>query len=407
MTDKSLMDQDIQECPWTFYKELRDEAPVYMDPQLGCAIISRYDDVVQALRSPDIFSTKMAFPKFTSEAVKKLYDEKGHGEMIGVLVQDDPPRHTRFRSLVNLAFTADRVQKMEPYIEGITNSLIDGFIDKGEVDILKEFCMPLPLTVIADQIGVSRDDIWKLREWTNAGVAATVDLMASEDEQIALAEKIIEFQLYFADRIEERRANPQDDMITDLINAEIEGERPLDLPELLAVIQQLLVGGNETTTNGLGAGIMQLIKNPEQAEALRADPSLYTKLPEEVLRIESPVQGLFRMTMEDVEIGGTTLPKGTLCQVRFGSANHDDSRFECPEDFDIERKAVGKHLAFGSGIHLCIGMMLARREMTVGLRAINTRLKNLKLAVPEEELTHVPSVAMRGYTSLPVSFEKR
>lgn len=403
---QSLMDQDVQECPWSFYRKIRDEHPVYVDPKTGFYVITRYEDVVRALRMTDVLSSKVGMQRATSDAVQRVYDEEGYGSMLDTLATNDPPSHTRYRSLVDRAFVAPRVRSMEGYIHEVAHRLIDTFIEDGATDIHRSFSVPLPMTVIADQLGVPRKDMDRFTEWSDATAAVMVDLMASEEEQIAYARSIVEFQHYFVEQIEIRRHDPADDMLSTLIAARVGNERPLDTTELLSVIQHLLVAGNETTTNALSAGIRLLINNPKQAEKLREDRSLYGQAAEEVLRVDSPVQGLFRVALEDVEFSGTKIPQGAVISLRFGCANHDDRRFEDPERFDMGRKNSRRHIAFGQGTHFCIGAMLARSELTIGLQAINERLNNLRLAVPEEELRHVPSLALRGYQALPVAFDK-
>ena len=402
MTFGSLMDPEIQECPWSFHKSLREEAPVYVDPMGGFYVISRYDDVKEAFRNWSGFSSKEGFPRYSSEATERIY-ATGYGDFVDTLTSNDPPSHDRYRNLVNKVFTADHVNKMEGYIQQIVDMLIDGLLDQSSVDIHNEFSMKLPVTVIADQLGVPRDKIGQLKEWTDVAVASSVGLMASDEEHIVFAEKQVEFQHYFVERLEERRKNPKDDLLTDLVQARTEEEKPLTTPELLSVIRTLLVGGNETTTNTLSAGIVQLIKNPAVAEQLRENPDLYPSLVEEVLRIDAAVQGLFRMAMEDMNIGGVDIPKGSICHLRIGSANYDETVYECPEQLRLDRRSK-RHISFGAGIHMCVGAMLARKEITLGLRAVNERLPNLRLDVSEEELEHVPNVALRGFTSLPVSF---
>ncbi len=398
----SLMSPETQECPWDFHKSLRTDAPVYLDPQGGFYVISRYEDVKEAFKNWQGYSSKEGFPRYSSEATERIY-ATGYGDFVDTLTSNDPPSHDRYRSLVNKVFTADRVNRMEAYIQQIVDSLIDNFIDQGRTDIHNEFSMKLPVTVIADQLGVPREKISQLKEWTDVAVASSVGLMASDEDHVRFAEIQVEFQHYFVERLEERRLQPRDDLLTDLVQTRTEEEQPLTTAELLSVIRTLLVGGNETTTNTLSAGIVQLIRNPRIADQLRADPTLYASLVEEVLRIDSAVQGLFRMATQDMNIGGVDIPRGSICHLRIGSANHDEAVYECPGQLRLDRRSK-RHIAFGAGIHMCVGAMLARKEIALGLRAVNERLSNLRLAVPEEALTHVPNVALRGFTSLPVAF---
>jgi cytochrome P450 len=402
---RSLQDPDVQECPWSLYKELRSAHPVYRDPKLGFYVLTRYEDVLAALRMPEKLSSKLGFrPGTTPAEARRIYEEEGFGEQIDTLVSNDPPSHTRFRALVDRAFSPQRVKKMEGYIEGIAHDIIDAFPDGGLLDIHQRFSTMLPLTVIADQLGVSRDHLLKFKEWSDASVAP-LGLMINEQEHIAVAKKLVEMQKYFYERLKERRQNPRDDMLSDLVQARIEGEHSLNPRELLSIIGQLLVAGNETTTSAISAGIMLLIQHPDQAELLHDNPELYTNLAEEVLRIDSPVQGLFRMAVEDIHIANTVIPKGSIVNLRYGAANRDDQRFGSPDKFDVCRKGAGAHLAFGAGIHHCIGAQLARKEIAIGLRVATERLENIRLAVSEDQIEHFPSVILRGYTSLPVSFD--
>lgn len=405
--DFEFLDEAVQECPYDFYKAMREEQPVYQVPGMGFYIVSRYEDVLEALRSPDVFSSKMGFrPGSVPAEAIRIYEEEGYGKEVDTLVSNDPPSHTRFRALVDRAFTPSRVKKMESYIDAIAQELIDSFIEAGEVDIHKQFSIALPLMVIADQLGVPRADMDKFKEWSDAAVLP-LGLIITDEQQIECAKLGVEMQHYFVARFEERRKEPKDDMLTDLVQARIEGEQPLNTEELLSIVQQLLVAGNETTTSAISSGVMLLINNPDQIPILRADRKRYETLAEEVLRAESPVQGLFRMTTRDVEIGGTTIPQGSTVNLRYGSANRDDGRFEGAEKFDVCRKNAGAHLAFGAGIHHCIGAQLARREIIVALRGLVERLDDMELAVPEEDLHHFPSVILRGYTALPIRFKKR
>jgi cytochrome P450 len=406
-SNSSLMDLEVQECPWRLYQELRSEQPLYRDPKLGFYVLTRYEDVLTALRMPDKLSSKLGFrPGRTPDEARRIYEEEGFGEQVDTLVSNDPPSHTRFRALVDRAFSPQRVRGMESYIREIAHDLIDRLPIGSTFDIHEKYSIMLPLTVIADQLGVSRGDLLKFKEWSDASVAR-LGLMIGEEEQIIIAKKLVEMQRYFFDRLEERRLNPRDDMLSDLLTARVDGERPLNTEELLSIISQLLVAGNETTTSAISAGIMLLIDNPSQLETLRANEELYTNLAEEVLRIESPVQGLFRMATEDIEIAGALIPKGSIVNLRYGSANRDDQRFAAPDDFDVGRKGAGAHLAFGAGIHHCIGAQLARKEIAIGLKAIADRLAGLELVVPKNELRHFPSVILRGYTALPVKFSTK
>ena len=406
-SESSLFQPDIQEQPFDYYAWLRHEAPVHHMKDAGMFIVSQYDLVLQALKQPMLFSSKLGFAanRDIPSAAREIYEKEGYGVQVNTLVSNDPPDHSRYRNLVNKAFTAARVRKMEAYIQTISNELLETILKKGtnKAEAVSEFCVPLPMMVIADQLGVPREHMAQFKEWSDTAVEP-LGMMLSEERQIHCARKQVEFQHYFADRLEERRAAPQDDMLSDLVQARVEGERPLDTSELLSIVGQLLVAGNETTTNALGAGIYWLTQNPDQIELCRENDDLIENVAEEILRIDSPVQGLFRVTTQDAELGGVKIPEGSMVNLRYGSANHDEIKFDAAEKFDVTRKNASAHLAFGAGIHHCIGAQLARKEIQCGMRTLITGLKNLTLAA-DNALQHHPSFVLRGLKALNIEFE--
>lgn len=409
-SSSSLFQPEIQEDPFDYYAWLRETSPVYQMPDTGMFIISRYDLILKALKQPIVFSSKLGFAanRQVPPEVTEIYEKEGFGEQVNTLVSNDPPDHSRYRNLVNKAFTSARVRKMESYIQAIADELVDAMIKKGtgKAEIVSEFAIPLPMMVIADQLGVPRDHMAQFKEWSDTAVEP-LGMMLTPERQIYCAKKQVEFQHYFAERLEERRQEPRDDMLSDLVQARIEGERPLDTMELLSIVGQLLVAGNETTTNALGAGTYWLINNPDQVDRCREDMSIMENVAEEILRIDSPVQGLFRQTTEDTELGGVDIPKGSIVNLRYGSANHDEQKFEDAERFDVTRKNASAHLAFGAGIHHCIGAQLARREIQCGMRALISKLDNLQIDEDKNTIEHNPSFILRGLKELNVTFEPR
>jgi len=405
LKDFTLADPQVRECPYPFYKVLRDEAPAYFAEGLGCWIISRYDDCLAALRKPEVFSSKMGFrPGHVPEEVTRIYNEEGYGDLPDTLVSNDPPSHTRYRKLVDRAFTAGRVKKMEAYIEQVTDEQIDLFVGRGSAEIMSELAVPLPVYVIADQLGVPRSLRDRFKAWSDAAVEP-LGMLISAERHIECAKLVVEMQHYLVGVIEDRRRNPQDDMITDLATREVDGE-PLDIPDLLSVIGQLLGAGNETSTSAIGAGVVQMARDPELVERLAAEPELGRNFAEEILRHEAPVQGLFRRTLSDVEIGGVAIPVGSLVNLRYGSANRDERKFVDPDRFDVERRNASAHLAFGAGIHHCIGAQLARSEIAMAARQLARRVKNIRLKDPDS-LEHAPSVILRGLKRADILFDKR
>jgi cytochrome P450 len=407
----NLIDSETLECPFPAYQALREAAPVYRVPQTGFWVVTRYDLVMQAVRDTEVFSSQInqAASAGGYPEVAELFQREGV-PFASTLISADPPKHTRYRNLVNRAFTAGRVRGMQGYIQQIVDELIDGFLDRGEVEFVAEFAVKLPLYIIADQLGVPRADMQKFKDWSDASVPIGLDI--GRDAELARARLVIEFQKYFLERIEERRRAPRDDILSDLVNARLEengvpGGRPLDGSELLSIIQQLLVAGNETTTNALAAGMVLLIENPDQAAALRTgDDKRMRTFVEEVLRLESPVAGLFRVTTRDTVLGGTEIPAGSFVNLRWAAANRDERVFEEPDRLDVCRRNAGAQIGFGVGVHFCVGAMLAREEMFCAFRTLLRRLDGIRLVPDQGRLEHHPNFILRGLKQLRLAFDR-
>ena len=363
--DFDLMDPEVLGSPYDFYAALREHAPVHLTPY-GFWLISRYDDVLAVVRDPARFSSQMLgpFAAQPSPEVAEILKDAYPG--VPTLLTNDPPSHTRFRNLVNKAFSPKRVAQMEGDILRIATELVDAFAADGEVELVSQFAVPLPLTVIADALGVDRADMPAFKRWSDDSVAPLSGLL-TEERKVECARSRVEMQHYMVARIEERRAEPRDDLLSDLVHARLDAEvagdgagEPLTIAELLNVIEQLLVAGNETTTKLITSGTLLLLEQPDEMAKVRADPELVGNLVEEALRYESPVQMLFRTTTADVEVAGVPIPTGAACLVVYGSANRDDAHFPGAADFDVERANARTHLAFGQGPHFCVGAALAR-----------------------------------------------
>ena len=398
----------MQECPYDYYKLMREQEPVHYDPHTDLWMIADYDLAVEVMNNWQIFSSNIDMRKDVGgpdlAESNALFAKEGY-VVTDVLTQVDPPHHTFYRSLIDRTFTGLVVKRMDEYLTDHAHELIDTFVERGQCDSKEEFAVPLPLGVIADQLGAPRSDIQRFRIWTDAFVE-TLGIMLSEERRLECTKLIIEYQHYFVDRINEKKSNPQEDILSGLIAARHEDGRELTYEELLAIIQQLLTAGNETTRNHLVASMMLLIEKPGLQETLRGDKSLVKKFVEESLRLESPVQGLFRIASQDTELGGYKVPKGAKIYLSYGSANRDDKRFPGADKLDVTRRNATKHLAFGYGIHRCIGQMLARKELEIGISAILQRLKNIALEPGHPPITHTPSFILRGIDSLNITFDK-
>lgn len=414
LQDYNLMQDETRECPFSYFQAIRQEQPVYFMPELGMYYVSRYDDIRFIKKNPQLFSNNIyefGADRGTSRTIAETYRAENGWARVSTLQRTDPPVHTAYRKLINHAFTVKRIRTMTSYIETCVNDLIDGFIERGECDFVWDFAVPLPCTVIADQLGVPRDKIWQLKKWSDAMLAPGGGFV-DDDAAVDCAKLVVEAQHFFASVIEARRSKPADDIITELVQQEIEDpstgqSRPLTMPELQDLLDQLLTGGNETTTNAIGSALMLLLERPQAIRAMRDDPKLIRNFIEESLRFETPVLHLFRVATQDTEVAGVKIAKGSTLAIGYASANRDEAVFDESEAFDIARSKAGAHLAFGSGPHHCPGAALARQEMYSAFVILLNRLDNITLSSPEESLQHVPSSFLRGLTSLPIKFDIR
>jgi cytochrome P450 len=319
----------------------------------------------------------------------------------------DPPLQRRYRKFVDGAFSPKNLRALEPFIEKTSNDLVDGFIDEGKCEFLSAFGVPLPLTVIASQIGAPVSDLPLLRKWTNAFIG-NLSQQLDREGTLQAARDMLEFQHYFAQKMEERRKYPEDDILSKVVNASIDGEKPLDDAECLSMLSQILVAGNETTSASLTEGMWLLIQNPEQYELVKNDPSpeMIHRLVEEVLRYSSPSANMFRRTTRDVELGGVMIPENSMCFARFAAANQDDEQFPDPFKFDIMRPNLKDHVAFGKGVHHCLGAALSRREMNGGFKVIFNRMQNFRLTTGASDPEFSANALLHGMTGLELSFDK-
>ena len=383
------IEQQLNPFPW--YQTMRQTAPVYYDAERWNWNVFRYDDVLRVLSEYATFSSQF----------------QGHGEpsanqpFAASIISTDPPRHRQLRALVTQAFTPRAVEALAPRITTIVNDLLDQVMSRGRMDVIEDFGYPLPVIVIAEMLGVPAKDREQFKSWSDAvvsmGSAGGMDGGAYQGNAIG------EMAGYFMGMIEGRRRAPGDDLISGLLAANIDGQH-LTLPELLGFGSLLLVAGNETTTNLIGNALLCFTDHPEVWERLRAEPAALPGAIEEVLRYRSPVQSMFRVTTTDTQIHDQTIPQGSSVVAWIGSANHDAGQFSEPERFDIDR-SPNRHVAFGQGIHYCLGAPLARLEAKIALEAMLERFRSVKRA-PDVTLERLPSTIVFGPRSLPITFER-
>lgn len=408
ISEKSLADLDVQECPVEYYRALQ-EQPIYFDERLGFYICSTYHLMRQILRDTDTFSSvgSQTMDDISPPPPEAAAIRAKAVPMVNTLVTNDPPSHTRIRTMMDDPFRPRSIDRMRDPIREIVTETIDGFVHAGKCDVVGEFAVPIPITVIADLLGVSRDDAPKFKAWSDAAVEP-LGMMISDERQVVCAELFVEFQEYFIRELEERKVKPRDDLLTHVVQSVDEGGEPLNLPEMLSICSQILVAGNETTTNALAAGVQLLIENPAQLKQLveggDADYRRARTFANEVLRLESPVQGLFRIVARDTELNGVALPKGSRIMVRFAAANRDPEKYSAPDQLDVRRHNAGTHLGFGAGIHHCLGANLAREELTQAFHILVRRTRNLAFA-EGNDFSHHPNMLLRGLRRLDVTFE--
>ena len=412
LSEVNTTDPVFLQDPHPFYARLRREAPVFRDEKMGVVFVNTYDLVKKVCAQPKLFSNKFGV-QLRSGAATEQDPEEVDIQKEGWIVKDtmltaDPPEHTRYRKLCMKAFSYKRVLQMSQYVETLINQLIDELPESGKLEFKSGFANKLPMFVIADALGVPREKFDQFEEWSNAFIVQLSGI-AEKPQRLWAARKVVEFQKYFVEVIKEKRANPTEDVISDLVHADLSEEgdnRKMEYEELLSILQQLLVAGNETTAHTLTAGLYYLLQNPEQMSALKEDPSLVNNFVEETLRYLSPTNNMWRVATEDTEIEGVKIKKNELLLVRFGSSNRDEEKFDNPDDFDIIRENAKEHMAFGAGIHTCIGAQLARKELQTAFPILLSRLKNIKLDTSQGDLVYLPSVLLRGVLELHIEYEK-
>jgi cytochrome P450 len=404
-----LLDPTVQDNPFPYYQRLRAEQPVLRMPGTGFYVLTRYDDLRAVLRDTETFSNTLDLEELSGDRARRLgalfnerLAEKGWPH-VPTLHQSDPPEHTRYRRLLNKVFSPGRVRQMVPDVQRICDQLIDAFAGRGRCEFVSEFAFPLPGIVISEQLGLAADEIGTFRRWADAMLAPAQGLLTDEDATIRYADIEAEAQHYLADVFEARRAHPTGDLISALVVASAEEERPLSMPELQNLLQQLITGGYITTADAITSAMWLLVENPEQLHRIQGDPGLIKNFAEEALRMLAPVQGLFRKATRDVEIHGVSIPAGSILHVRYGAANRDGQTFQDPDAFDVSREHVMRHMSFGQGPHACVGAPLARQEMVTAFERLLARLDDLRLD-PGRPVERNHGLLFYSFKTLPIQF---
>lgn len=405
-----LLDPAVQADPYPYYNQLREQHPVLRMPSTGFYVLTRYDDLRAVLRDPETFSNTLDLEELSGEQASRLgalfqqrLTEKGWPH-VPTLHQSDPPEHTRYRRLLNKVFSPTRVRQMVPDVQRICDQLIDAFADRRQAEFVEEFAFPLPAIVISEQLGLAASEIGTFRRWADAMLAPAQGLLTDEETTLRYADIEAEAQHYLADVFQERRKHPTSDLISALVAAsqeeEEQGERPLSMPELQNLLQQLITGGYITTADAITSAMWLLTQHPEQIPQIKNDLKTFA---EESLRMLAPVQGLFRKATRDVELHGINIPQGAILHVRYGAANRDAKTFDEPDTFDVAREHVMRHMSFGQGPHACVGAPLARQELVTAFERLLARLGDFRLD-PDREPERNPGLLFYSFKTLPIQF---
>ncbi|MEM8497133.1 MAG: cytochrome P450 [Pseudomonadota bacterium] len=410
LANATLFNPNVLNHPYALYKKLRHEAPVHFDEQLQAYLVTRYADVQQAARMTDELSNELGFDKVMRSEWQDEIDEmmwrEGFGpHIISNTLQVDPPKHARRRKLLNNSFNARTVAAMEPAIYQVAMDSLSAFLHSGEADLMREYALPIPIVTICDLLNFPRDRIEEMSLWADSAVAQ-LSMTGTREEAFGHARNVMALQRFVMNAIDQRREQPGDDLISQLIHAKIDdAEQPCLTPEeLMPMCLIVVAGGIDTTRNGIAWGCYNLAKDPELFSLLKNaedQDKLLKQFVEETLRQQTVVPQLPRFAKKDCEIGGVSVPEGSSVFLSWGSANHDEQRFPEPEKLDIFRKNAGTHAAFGAGIHRCIGNMLARMEMKCAFKALLNNLETVDLLVASADVELDASLVLRGPASLP------
>jgi cytochrome P450 len=390
--------------PFPFYARLRAEAPVFrvtLPDRQTAWLITRYDDVAQALKDE-----RLAKDRHKALTPGQMAKQPWVPAMFRPLERNmldlDPPDHTRLRTLVHKAFSPKLIEGMRPRVERLTGELLDAAVARGRMDLIHDYALVVPTTIIAEMLGVPVADRHKFHRWSTA----LLGVSASSWGMFLAIFPVWRFLRYVRNLLRERKARPRDDLISALTQAEEAGQH-LSEDEQLAMVFLLLIAGHETTVNLIGSGTLALLQHPDQLARLRDDPALIRPAVEELLRYTSPVEtATERFAREAVTVAGVTIPQGSLVFAVLASANRDERQFPDPDRLDLTREP-NRHLAFGLGVHFCLGAALARLEGQIAIQALLRRAPGLRLAAPAESLRWRRGLVLRGLEALPVTLTER
>lgn len=391
----NIASSEFKANPFPFYAQLRSEAPFYrtkLSDRRDVWLVTRYDDVVSVLKDD-------RFGKDKINARKPPWLPRSFKPLLRNLLDVDVPDHTRLRGLVQKVFTVRLIESLRTRVQGLADELLNEAQSEGRMDLVHDYAIPIPTTIIAEMLGVPAEDRHKFHRWSSAAISAT----SSRWGIVVALPHGIAFLRYIRGLVKARRASPKDDLVTALVQAE-EASDQLSEDELVAMIFLLLVAGHETTVNLIGNGVLTLLENPDEINNLRRNPTLIKTAVEELLRYNGPLEtATERYTRMDTPVAGVTIPRGELVLAVLASANRDERQFKDANRLDLGREP-NPHLAFGFGIHYCLGAALARLEGQIAIATLLRRIPNLRIAISSNSLRWRRGLVLRGLESLPVTF---
>ncbi|WP_337185272.1 cytochrome P450 [Phenylobacterium sp.] len=409
----TLKHPDVLQCPYAAYEFLREEAPVYFDPVAGFYVISRYEDSRRLLSDRTALNSEHATEKLRGAAdperakrIQQLFIDKGWPRARPVGNYEGEEYRER-RDLFEQFLRAGKVREYDDMVRDIAYGLAERIAPNGGAEVVSEYCEQISLKVICGLLGAPDDALPIVKESMDA-MMANLGHIGTEDEEVQGALKEIAAQHYFKKMIDEKRARPDDTILSAFVNAKFDSGRVMTDPEILMhVMLDLFMAGAETSAKALTSGIYYLSQDPALQKKLQSDLDGHLRtFSEEILRLEGPAAGLYRIALRDIELHGATIPKGSVVALRVAAANRDHRHFACPAEIDLERRNAATHLSFGSGAHSCVGAPLARRELYWGFKALLEKVEDIRLA-EGEAVSWIPNLLFRGIPSLNVTFRAR
>jgi cytochrome P450 PksS len=389
--------------PYPFYARLRADAPVHRVTLSGGVpawLVTRYDDVAAVLKDERLVKDRLNAAK-PGEPARQPWMPAMFRPLTRNMLDLDPPDHTRLRALVQKAFTPRHVEQLRERITSLTERLLDAARDRASVDLIGHYALPLPTTIIAEMLGVPAGDQSRFHRWSRV----IVTTLPSGWGMLKAIPSVLAFMRFIRKLVVRRKSDPRDDLLTALVQAEEAGEK-LSEDELVAMVFLLLVAGHETTVNLIGNGVLALLAHPDQMEKLRREPALMKTAVEELLRYDGPLEtATERFTREVITVAGVTIPRGELVYAVLASANRDERQFPNPDALDLGREPF-QHLAFGLGVHYCLGAPLARLEGRIAIATLLDRAPDLRLAVSPRELRWKRGLVLRGLKELPIAWRR-